>query len=115
MQLTFHGGAGEVTGANYILESGDTRIMIDCGLHQGAHFCEKHNWEPFPYDPKTVNAVFLTHAHIDHSGRLPKLIKDGFHGTVYSTPPTRDFANVLLLDSEHMLIEAAERFKLTNL
>ena len=115
MRLTFYGGAGEVTGANYILESGDTKIMIDCGLHQGAHFCEKHNWEPFPYDPKTVNAVFLTHAHIDHSGRLPKLMKDGFHGTVYSTPPTRDFANVLLLDSEHMLIEAAERFKLPNL
>ncbi len=122
MKLTFHGGAGEVTGANYLLESDPstgsgqvTRIMIDCGLHQGTHFCEKHNWEPFPYDPKSINAVFLTHAHIDHSGRLPKLIKDGFHGTVYSTPPTRDFANLLLLDSEHMLIEAAERFKLPNL
>lgn len=115
MKLTFYGGAGEVTGANYILESGDTKIMIDCGLHQGTHFCEKHNWEPFPYDPKTVSAVFLTHAHIDHSGRLPKLIKDGFHGTVYSTPPTRDFANILLLDSEHMLIEAAERFSLPTL
>lgn len=115
MKLTFHGGAGEVTGANYLLESGSTRILIDCGLHQGANFCEKHNWEPFSYDPKTVNAVFLTHAHIDHSGRLPKLIKDGFRGTVYSTPPTRDFANLLLLDSEHMLIEAAERFKLPTL
>lgn len=112
MKLTFYGGAGEVTGSNYMLESGDTKIMIDCGLHQGSHFCEKHNWNPFEYDPKSVSAIFITHAHIDHTGRLPKIIKDGFHGKVYSTPPTRDFANVLLLDSEHMLIDAAERFKL---
>ena len=111
MKLTFYGGVKEVTGANYLLESGDTRILVDCGLNQGSNFSEKHNWDPFPYNPKDVQAVFITHAHIDHTGRLPKLVKDGFRGKVYSTPPTRDFANVLLLDSEHILMEEAERFK----
>ncbi len=111
MKLTFYGGVKEVTGANYLLESGDTKILIDCGLHQGGSFCEKHNWEPFKYNPKEISAVFLTHAHIDHSGRLPKLVKEGFKGKLYSTPPTRDFANLLLLDSEHVLMDEAERMK----
>lgn len=111
MKLTFHGGVKEVTGANYLLESGETKILIDCGLHQSGHFCSEHNWDAFPYDPKTIAAVFITHAHIDHTGRLPKLVKDGFRGKVYSTPPTRDFANLLLLDSEHVLLESAEHFK----
>ena len=111
MKLTFYSGIKEVTGANYLLESGDTKILIDCGLHQGGSFCEKHNWEPFPYNAGEINAVFPTHAHIDHTGRLPKLIREGFKGRVYSTPPTRDFANLLLLDSEHVIAEEAERFK----
>lgn len=115
MKLTFYGGVKEVTGANYLLESGDTKILIDCGLHQGGSFCEKHNWEPFKYDPKEIAAVFLTHAHIDHSGRLPKLLKDGFKGRVYSTQPTKDFANLLLLDSEHVLMDEAEKMKKTPL
>ncbi len=111
MKLTFYGGVKEVTGANYLLESGGTKILIDCGLHQGGHFSSEHNWDPFPYDPKGISAVFITHSHIDHTGRLPKLMKDGFRGKVYSTPPTRDFANLLLLDSEHVLLESAEHFK----
>jgi metallo-beta-lactamase family protein len=111
MKLTFYGGVKEVTGANYLLESGDTKILIDCGLHQGGSFCEKHNWEPFKYNPEEIAAVFLTHAHIDHSGRLPKLLKERFKGRVYSTPPTKDFANLLLLDSEHVLVDEATRFK----
>ncbi len=89
MRLTFYGGVGEVTGANYILESGGKKIMIDCGLHQGGHYAERRNFEPFPYDPKNVEAVFITHSHIDHIGLLPKLWKDGFRGTVYSTPATK--------------------------
>lgn len=101
-----------MTGANYLLESGGIKILIDCGLHQGSVFSEKQNWEPFPYDPKEISAVFITHAHIDHTGRLPKLVKGGFRGKVYSTPPTRDFANVMLLDTEHILMQEAERFKL---
>lgn len=109
MKLTFYGGVGEVTGANYLLESGETKILIDCGLHQGEHFSGKHNWEPFAYNPAEIDAVFITHAHIDHTGRLPKLVKDGLRGRIHSTPPTRDFANVLLLDSEHVLLEEAQR------
>ncbi len=109
MRLTFYGGVGEVTGSNYLLESGTTKILIDCGLHQGEHFSGKYNWEPFAYDPKEIDAVFVTHAHIDHTGRLPKLVKDGLRGRVHSTPPTRDFANLLLLDSEHVLLDEAQR------
>lgn len=115
MRLTFYGAVKEVTGANYLLESGDTKVLIDCGLLQGGAFSEKQNWEPFPFDPKEISAVFITHAHIDHTGRLPKLIKEGFRGKVYSTPPTKDFANLLLLDSEHILFEEAERLKLPPL
>ncbi len=114
MKLTFYGGAGQVTGANYLLEikdpsrpDGVRKILIDCGLHQGTDFCESHNYEPFAYNPKEVTEVFVTHAHIDHTGRLAKLIRDGFNGIVYSTAPTRDFAELLLLDSEHILADEA--------
>ncbi len=125
MKLTFYGATEEVTGSNYLLESSpqtnlpnggvligskSTRILIDCGLHQGSRFCEKQNFEPFPYDPKSIDAVIATHAHMDHIGRIPKLYKDGFRGQVISTFPTVDFAEHLLLDSEHILAkEAAER------
>ncbi len=84
---------------------------MDCGLHQGSHFCELHNYNPFPYNPAEIEAVFITHAHIDHTGRLPKLARDGFRGAIYSTPPTRDFAELLLYDSQHLLSLEAERDK----
>lgn len=109
MQLTFYGGTGEATGSNYILESGGTRIMIDCGLHQGSHYADRENFEPFAYDPKTVAAVFISHSHLDHIGRLPSLVLAGFHGTIYSTHATRDFAELMLSDSEHLLVKEAER------
>jgi metallo-beta-lactamase family protein len=109
MQLTFYGGTGEATGANYILESGGTRIMIDCGLHQGGHYADRENFEPFAYDPKQVAAVFITHSHLDHIGRLPSLVLAGFKGTIYSTHGTRDFAELMLADSEHLLLAEAER------
>lgn len=116
MKLTFCGGAGSVTGANYLLEIADAsqpggvrKILIDCGLAQGSNFAEAHNFDPFLYNPAQVSEVFVTHAHIDHSGRLPKLVRDGFAGTVYSTPPTRDFAELLLLDSKHILDQEGER------
>ena len=108
-----------MTGANYLVEGDPStssgrpvRVLVDCGLHQGSNFCEKHNWEPFPYDPKEIDAVFITHSHIDHVGRLPSLVKAGFEGKIYSTPPTRDAAELLLLDSNHILAQTAERFKL---
>ena len=73
MKLTFYGGVGEATGANYILESGKTKVMVDCGLHQGSHYAERENFDPFPYDPQSIDAVFITHSHLDHIGRLPSL------------------------------------------
>jgi len=100
-----------VTGANYLLESGGDKILIDCGLNQGSNYAERRNFEPFAYDVKEIKAVFVTHAHIDHTGRLPKLYKDGFRGIIYSTPPTKDFARELLLDSEDILRREAEREK----
>src|SRR5258708_6885897 len=109
MQLTFYGGTGEATGSNYVLESGGTKIMVDCGLHQGNHYAERQNFESFAYEPKSINAVFVTHAHLDHTGRLPSLVRSGFHGTIYSTAPTKDFAELILLDSEHLLAKEAER------
>ncbi|MBI1960779.1 MAG: MBL fold metallo-hydrolase [Candidatus Liptonbacteria bacterium] len=108
MKLTFFGGAKEVTGANYLLETGGTRILIDCGVRQGGRFAERENFEKFPYDPAAITGVCVTHAHIDHTGRLPSLLRAGFTGTVYSTPPTKDFAEHLLLDSEHIMSREAE-------
>lgn len=109
MQLTFYGGCGEATGANYVLESGGTKIMVDCGLHQGSHYAERENFEKFSYDPSAIEAVFITHAHLDHIGRLPSLVKAGFKGTIYSTTATQDFAELMLIDSEHLLGEEAQR------
>lgn len=110
MKLTFYGGVKQVTGANYLLEDNEgAKILIDCGLKQGGSWMEKQNWEPFGYDPSAIEAVFITHSHIDHIGLLPKLYKDGFRGRVFSTAACRDFSEVLLRDSEHVLRQEAEK------
>lgn len=107
MKLTFCGGAKEVTGANYLLESGSTKILIDCGTPQEG---SKEKKPPaFPYDPKEIEAVCITHGHIDHTGRLPELAKKGFKGEIVSTVPTKEIAELLLFDSEHVLREHAEK------
>lgn len=103
MKLTFCGAAGFVTGSNYLLESGDEKILIDCGLFQGSRFCEDQNYEPFPFEPQEIHALLITHAHIDHIGRVPKLYREGFRGKIISTEPTRDMAEALLLDTEHII------------
>lgn len=104
MKITFCGGAKTVTGSNYLLESDEANILIDCGLFQGGSFgTEKNNFEPFLYNPKKIDAVLITHAHIDHTGRLPILYKAGFRGEIFSTQPTKDFTEQLLIDSEHLV------------
>ncbi len=109
MRLVFYGGAGSVTGSNYCLESGGHKILIDCGLFQGTHYAERQNFEPFLYDPSEIEALFVTHPHLDHVGRIPKLFQNGFRGKVYSTRPARDLAELALIDSEHILGKEAER------
>lgn len=105
--LAFHGGAKAVTGSNYLLETPGAKILVDCGLTQGAAYCDNCNFDPFPYDASAIDAVLITHAHIDHVGRLPYLYNQGFRGAVYSTPPTRDFAKQLLEDSIDILAREA--------
>jgi len=107
-KLTFHGGAQSVTGANYLLESGEAKILVDCGLAQGSKLAEDQNFADFPYNPAEIDALLITHAHIDHTGRIPHLYKKGFRGHVYSTPPTKDFAEQLLIDSEDILRREAK-------
>lgn len=109
-KLHFFGGSKTVDGACYLVECAGEKILIDCGLHQSAE-ASQLNYDPFPFNPAEISAVIITHAHIDHTGRLPKLYKDGFRGKIYSTPPTRDFTDLLLVDAQHLLTEEAEREK----
>lgn len=99
--ITFYGGVGEVTGANFLLNDGSSglSILIDCGLFQSQKAFDEKNAEDFSYDPKTIDYLFVTHAHLDHIGRIPKLVKDGFRGVIYSTAPTKEVAEIALLDS----------------
>ena len=107
MKLTFVGGAGRVTGSRYLLEEGDAKILVDCGLNQGSRFLEEDNYEKFSFDPSKIDAVFVTHSHIDHIGRIPQLVKNGFKGIIYSTAPTKDEAYELLLDARHLMEKEA--------
>jgi metallo-beta-lactamase family protein len=108
MQLTFLGATGTVTGSKYLLTSGSRRILVDCGLFQGLKQLRLKNWDPLTVDPKSIDAVVLTHAHIDHSGYLPLLIKNGFSGKVYCSRATRDLCNILLPDAGYLQEEEAE-------
>lgn len=113
--LTFHGAAGEVTGANFLLEIAGKKILIDCGLHQGTHAEDDKNWTTFPYDPKMMDMLFVTHAHSDHIGKIPKLVKDGFRGIIYSTEPTRDISKLMFKDALGLLEDDAKIRGVENL
>lgn len=109
IELRFLGGAGTVTGSRTLVEVGGRRILVDCGLFQGWKTLRLRNWAPFPVDPASIDAVVLTHAHIDHSGHLPLLIRNGFAGPVWSTSATRDLCSVLLPDSGRIHERDAEQ------
>lgn len=109
MKIQFCGAAKTVTGSCYYLDTGDFKFLVDCGAFQGPDQVEKLNYEPFPFDPAEIDAVFLTHAHFDHCGRLPVLVKQGFRGRIISTQPTRDLAKIVLLDAANLQKEEYER------
>ena len=108
MQLSFFGATQTVTGSRYLLTSDAGQVLIDCGLFQGYKHLRLKNWARLPFDPATLNAVLLTHAHLDHSGYLPLLVKQGFKGSIYATRATIDLCRILLPDSGHLQEEQAE-------
>jgi metallo-beta-lactamase family protein len=107
MKLTFTGAADTVTGSRHLIDLGGYRLLLDCGLFQGYKTLRLRNWDEPPFDPRSINAVVLSHAHLDHCGYLPLLFKRGFRGHIFCTPATRDLAELLLLDSARLLQEEA--------
>ncbi len=107
MRITFWGAAETVTGSRFVVETDSARVLVDCGLFQGLKRLRDMNWNPFPVDPASLDAVILTHAHIDHSGYLPALVRDGFSGRIWCTPPTAALARILLPDAAHLQEEDA--------
>ena len=109
MKLSFHGADRGVTGSCHLLECAGRRVLVDCGLFQGGRELEEENAEPFGFDPAAIDAVLLTHAHLDHCGRLPLLAKRGFRGEIVTTAPTRELARLVMLDAAHLQEEEARR------
>jgi len=117
IRLTFHGGARSVTGSRHLLEVGTDRLLLDCGLHQGLKALRERNWAAPGFEPRTVGALVLTHAHIDHTGWVPRLVRLGFRGPIYCTRPTSELADFMLRDAARLQEEDAEylnRKKLTK-
>ncbi len=109
LRVSFHGGAGAVTGSNFLIENARGKVLIDCGLEQGRDFCAECMYAPFPYDASAIDALVITHAHLDHIGRAPKLVREGFKGKVYMTPATLDLMALMLTDSVSLLFQEAKR------
>ena len=107
IKLSFLGAAQNVTGSRYLLETNNTKLLVDCGLYQERKFVSR-NWDPFPIQPRNLDAVLLTHAHLDHCGLLPKLVHEGFRGKIYCTEATSEIAKIILLDSARLQEEDAE-------
>lgn len=108
MEIQVCGAAREVTGSCYLLTCGAARFLVDCGMHQGGADEHDDNYDPFPFEPEEIDFLLLTHAHIDHSGLIPRLVREGFRGTIYATAATSDLAQIMLLDSAHIQETEAE-------
>jgi metallo-beta-lactamase family protein len=103
VRVTCLGGVGTVTGSSYLIESAaGKKVLVDCGLFQGGKKIEERNWKEWGFDPARISTLFLTHAHIDHSGKIPKLVKDGFKGRILASPPTVELCSIMLLDAAHV-------------
>ena len=102
MQLSFHGADQDVTGSCHLLECGGKRLLIDCGMFQGGRELEEENAAPLGFDAAALDYVLLTHAHLDHCGRLPLLVKRGFRGEIISTAATAELASIVMQDAAHM-------------
>jgi metallo-beta-lactamase family protein len=111
-KLTFLGAAGSVTGSKYLIEAAGKKLLVDCGLFQGTTELKDRNRKPLPVDPKTIDYAVLTHAHLDHTGWLPVLVKDGYHGPIFANPATIELTEILLKDSAHLQEEETERAKI---
>jgi metallo-beta-lactamase family protein len=107
-KITFLGAAGTVTGSKYLVEAEGKRLLVDCGLFQGSKELRQRNWEKLPIDPAIIDWVVLTHAHIDHTGYLPRLVRAGYQGPIYANPATRELCGILLPDSAHLQEEDAQ-------
>jgi metallo-beta-lactamase family protein len=107
MKLSFHGADRDVTGSCHLVECAGRRVLIDCGMYQGGSELDEANAQPFGFDPKAIDCLLLTHAHLDHCGRLPLLVKRGFHGEVVATAATRELVRLVVLDTAHLLEEDA--------
>src|SRR5258707_14946305 len=105
--LTFLGAAGTVTGSKHLLDVGTHRVLVDCGLFQGLKQLRDRNWQPFAIGATAVDAIILTHAHLDHCGWIPRLVAQGFRGRVFCTPATQELCSVVLPDSAHLQEEDA--------
>jgi metallo-beta-lactamase family protein len=111
MRISFHGGVDGVTGSCHLLEIGDLRILIDCGMFQGGHEADEKNYDDFGFDPASVDYLLLTHGHLDHCGRIPLLVKRGFRGRIITTSATYDVAKIVLMDAAHLQEEDYERWQ----
>ncbi|HTR18659.1 MAG TPA: MBL fold metallo-hydrolase [Candidatus Paceibacterota bacterium] len=109
-RITFCGGAGTVTGANFLLDTGDKKLLVDCGALERERVCDPENLKAFSYDPASVDALFVTHAHQDHIGRVPKLVRDGFRGAIFSTPATKELSALMFEDALSVMQNEKERY-----
>src|SRR3989344_4664950 len=109
MKIHFFGGAKSVTGANYLLDTGSKKILVDCGLFQGSRYAEVLNYQKFPYNPADIDFLLITHSHADHTGRIPKLVNEGFRGKIYCTEPTLDLMEKALPDNWALMADEAKQ------